>query len=108
MTKDDIKFYGTVIGCSIAALLFLILWGCYMYFGFTTGLWQKELAEHFCTLVVLPFTAAGAFIVVGLLRVTLGPIEFEVTGLKFKGASGPILLWCLAFSTVTAAVKLLW
>lgn len=56
----------------------------------------------------VPCAAAAAMFVVLLLRTTQGPIEFEVIGVRFRGASGPIVMWVLTFLSVIAAIKLLW
>jgi len=86
----------------------VVLFGLYTYYGFSSGIWQKQLDEHFSVLVVLPFGALFAFVVVMVFRATSGAIEFEVVGLRFKGASGPIILWCMAFMSIVAAVRILW
>jgi hypothetical protein len=45
---------------------------------------------------------------VSLLKVTSGPIEFEAIGFKFRGASGPIVLWVFCFLSIAVAFHLLW
>ena len=42
------------------------------------------------------------------LKATAGPIEFEAFGLKFRGASGPMIFWLITFFGFIAAVKVLW
>lgn len=86
----------------------LLLFGLYTYYGFSSGIWQKKLDEHFEALVGMPFCALFALVVLILLRATYGPIEFEVPGFRFKGASGPILLWCIAFMALVTALRILW
>ena len=56
----------------------------------------------------LPAAAAGAFLVVMLLRNTEGPLEFEGLGFKFKGASGPVILWALCFLVIASVIRMLW
>jgi hypothetical protein len=56
----------------------------------------------------VPFCGAMAMFVVLLLRATQGPVEFEAAGMKFRGASGPIVMWVLCFIAAIAATKLLW
>jgi len=106
--QEKVKFYFmiTLVGAFIFVSLTLL--GFYMYYGFTSGVWLKLLEEHFSVLVVIPFGAGCALIVVILLRATQGPIEFEGLGFKFRGASGPIVLWCIAFLALMAAVRILW
>jgi hypothetical protein len=56
----------------------------------------------------IPFCAGTAMFVVLILRATQGPAEFEGLGFKFRGASGPIVMWVLCFLALVAATKLLW
>ena len=37
-----------------------------------------------------------------------GAIEFEVLTVKFRGASGPVVLWTFAFLAIVAGIKVLW
>lgn len=64
--------------------------------------------SHFAATVGLPSAALAALCIVVFLESASGPIEFEGLGFKFKGASGPIVLWMLCFLAITAAIKLLW
>jgi len=74
-----------------------------------SGNWLIELAKtHYAALVGTPMSAVAAFCVVSLLKVTHGPIEFEAFGFKFRGASGPIVLWILCFLSIVAAFHILW
>jgi hypothetical protein len=69
--------------------------------------WFLRLVEmHYAALLGGPAAAATAFYVVTLLKVTSGPIEFEALGVKFHGASGPIVLWIFCFGAVVAAIYL--
>lgn len=63
--------------------------------------------NHFAATVGLPSAALAALCVV-FLESTTGRIEFEGLGFKFKGASGPIVLWVVCFLAIAAAIKLLW
>ena len=64
--------------------------------------------EHFPAVVGLPSAAIASLCVVVVLEGTAGPVEFEVPGLKFKGAAGPIVFWVVCFLTITVAIHLLW
>ena len=68
----------------------------------------KITRDHYAAVVGTPMSAVTAFCIVSLLKVTSGPIEFEAFGLKFHGASGPIILWIISFLSVIAAFHLLW
>ena len=56
----------------------------------------------------VPFSAALALAVVLMLRTTQGPVRFRALGLRFDGASGPIVMWVLCFLATSAAIKILW
>ena len=69
----------------------------------------KELAlKHYPTVVGLPSAAAAALFIVLVLKAAAGPIEFEVPGFKFKGGSGPVILWALCFLSIVAGIKTVW
>lgn len=63
---------------------------------------------HFSAVVGLPSAALAALCIVMFLEHSSGAIEFEGMGFKFKGASGPIVLWVFCFLAIAGAVKLLW
>ena len=46
------------------------------------------------------FGVIVAFSIVLTLSFATGDIEFEAPGFKFKGASGPIVLWVLCFVAI--------
>jgi len=61
---------------------------------------------------VLPFAGVSfssglSLLIVLTLRFTVGPIEFEGLGFKFRGASGPVVLWVLCFLAIVAGLMLL-
>jgi hypothetical protein len=51
--------------------------------------WQCFIKDQFPVIVALPMAGLGALFVTLVLRISSGPIEFEVAGLKFKGGSAP-------------------
>lgn len=86
--------------------------GCVFYafvrFGHTGDLWIPIAKEHFAAVVGLPTAALGSLCIVLVLRISVGPLEFEAVGFKFKGAAAPIVFWLLCFLAMTAAIKMLW
>ena len=66
------------------------------------------LQKHFAAMVGTPLSAMTSYCLVSLLKVTNGPIEFEAAGFKFRGASGPIVLWLFCFLAIGAVFHLLW
>ena len=71
--------------------------------------WLLDIArEHFAATIGLPFAALAALVIVVILEISAGPIEFDGFGLKFKGAAGPVVFWILVFLAISASIKLLW
>lgn len=71
--------------------------------------WLTQLLEqHYAAIVGIPMSAIGAFCVVTLLKITHGPIEVEGFGVKFRGASAPIVFWILCFAAFVWSLRLLW
>jgi hypothetical protein len=66
------------------------------------------LRDHFSVTVGLPFAAVVSLLVILVLRETTGKLEFEAIGFKFRGASGPVVLWVLCYLAITLSIKLLW
>jgi hypothetical protein len=80
---------------------------------FVIGQWnnpaiRKVVIEHLQAAVGLPVAGVFAFLLVALFRTTEGRIQFEVVGLKFDGAAGPIIMWILCFLAITVSIRLLW
>jgi hypothetical protein len=72
------------------------------------GFFTRITLEHFPAVVGLPASALAALSLVLFLENRSGPIEFEAVGFKFKGASGPAVLWAMCFLVIVFAIKLLW
>ncbi|MEO0699829.1 MAG: hypothetical protein AAFY81_08955, partial [Pseudomonadota bacterium] len=70
--------------------------------------WSKVIFDHFAATIGLPMAAAAAFLVVSFFKTVDGPIKIEVLGLKFEGASGPILMWVIVFGAITGGIAVLW
>ena len=79
------------------------------YRGTTDEILQAIVREHFRALYGIPACAIVALVLVFILRVAEGPIEFEAPfGFKFRGASGPIVLWVLVFLACVVAALAMW
>ncbi len=70
--------------------------------------WKTLIREQFPVLVGLPMAGLGALFVTLILRISSGPLEFELAGLKFKGAAAPIVFWIVSFLSIVVSIKLLW
>ena len=69
---------------------------------------HKLVMAHLQAAVGLPVAGVFAFLLVALFRTTEGRIRFEVVGLKFDGAAGPIIMWVLCFLAITVSIRMLW
>jgi hypothetical protein len=66
------------------------------------------IEKQYAATIGIPLSAISSACLVLLLRATAGPIEFEGLGFKFRGASGPAVLWIFCFLAMILALKLLW
>lgn len=65
--------------------------------------------QHYAAIFGLPSAALLAFMLVVVFEARFDNIEMEIANLvKFRGASGPIILWILCFLSIASAIKLLW
>ncbi len=96
---------------SIMATTAILLFSVFGLTMSSPGNRERLLAEIFAhapASIGIPFCSIIAMFVVLMLRATQGPVEFEAIGLKFRGASGPIVMWVLCFLAMILAMKLLW
>ena len=68
----------------------------------------RVIERHYAATLGVPLSAISSACIVILLRATAGPIEFEALGFKFRGASGPVVLWLFCFLAMIFALRLLW
>ena len=88
-------------------LFFLAVTGFTGYYYFVTvGLGWVGKPET-VRLATIGFSIILSLFVVLMLKFSSGPIEFEVIGFKFKGASGPIIMWVICFLVIVLAFSLL-
>jgi hypothetical protein len=101
-----IVFLFAGIGMALAALItwFLIFWN--IFFNFENR--EEILRNHFLAVVGLPVAAFFAFVLVFFLRQTTGQIEIEGFGFKFRGVSGPLVMWVICFVAIASVIKMLW
>lgn len=70
---------------------------------------EGVLQSHFAATVGMPAVAALAFLLVITFEARFDAIEMEFFGIvKFKGASGPIILWVLCVLTMASCIRMLW
>jgi hypothetical protein len=102
----------------------IIVWSAILGAAFFSGIgvlpivrayWQaqpwvvKIIQQHYAATVGLPAIAVLAFLIVITFEARFDPIEMEFFSIvKFKGASGPIILWAFCFLTMACCIRLLW
>jgi len=70
--------------------------------------WQSLIRVQFPVIVGLPMAGLGALFLTLILRISTGPLEFEIGGLKFKGGAAPIVFWIIIFLSISVSIGLLW
>jgi hypothetical protein len=104
----NIVIWMMIIGAAAIASSYTLLLTLWVWRGDS---WVIEIfRDHFAAMIGLPFAALLSFILVVLLEVRFDSIEMEAFHgfIKFRGASGPIVLWILCFLSITASIRLLW
>ncbi len=93
---------------ALAAIITCSFFGVLVHSFWTDKQWVDIAKEHTSAVVGLPIATIAAFMLVSILQVTSGKIEFEGLGFKFCGASGPAVLWIACFIVLVIGIKLLW
>lgn len=95
-------------------VVFLMAFGAFVLYKLSTfhqtpgDYWKTLVHDQFPVIVGLPMAGLAALFLTLILRISTGPIEFELAGLKFKGAAAPIVFWVIIFLSITTAIALLW
>ena len=102
--------WAAVIGTALWAGYFFVFLIYQSIVGSSTSdnWFLRMVQDHPAATVGVAMSAITAFCLVALLEITRGPIEFEAVGFKFKGASGPVILWVFCFLAMIFGVWLLW
>ena len=95
-------------------VVILTLFGLFLIFKLATvhntpgDYWSSLIREQFTVMVGMPLSGLGCLFLTLVLRISTGPVECEVGGLKFKGAAAPIVFWLICFMVCIVGMKLLW
>jgi hypothetical protein len=93
----------------VGAVVYGVTFFAFAIYGMIHREWIEQLAkDHFAATIGLPCAALAALLLVTILEMNAGRIQFKVFGFEFKGAAGPIVMWVLCFLAIAAAIKLLW
>ena len=118
-TENDIAGISTLRRWIVwAAVVGTALWAGYFFVfliyqsivgSATSDNWFiKMVQDHSAATIGVAMSAITAFCLVAILEVSRGAVEFEALGFKFRGASGPVVLWVLCFLVMIFGVWLLW
>jgi hypothetical protein len=98
-----------LIVIALGSFTAVFLYGAVITMTGAQGEWLMQIAQkQFPATIGLPFAALAALSLVLILEFRAGKIEFEGFGFRFRGASGPIILWVISFLAITTAIKMLW
>jgi len=77
-------------------------------FLYSGNAWHPIAFEQLPTIVGLPMASTASVFIVLILRLSSGPIEFEIGPLKFKGGAAPIVFWILCYLSIALTIKMMW
>ncbi len=83
-------------------IIFTFSWivlGLSLIFGYRIY-WDAPIDPSFVPFMCVGFGVIVAFAIVISLSYAAGELEFEAPGFRFKGASGPIVLWVVCFLAI--------
>src|SRR5215831_12590308 len=109
-TREDKE---RLVGIVMAAILitFQVVASGAMFYAMLRipGLFESVLKEHFAGILGATMSVMTALVIVVIFRVAAGPIEFDTPfGFKFKGASGPVVLWVFTYLACVSGMVALW
>jgi hypothetical protein len=112
--NQNSQIKATILNCLawVAATL-IVAFSIYIFYimarrGYESKVWLPIAQKHFAVVVGLPMAAITSLFIVLVLEYVSGKIEFEIPGIKFKGAAGQIIFWIICFLTIVSSIKLLW
>ena len=91
----------------ICSFIFFVI-GISVNYGYRMY-WNSPLHPSFMPFVFIAAASILAFTVILALDIAVGgsgTIEFEIVGQKFRGASGPVVLWVLTFLSIMLGLRL--
>lgn len=93
----------------LGAMFYGATFFAFAIYGMVHEEWVEDTArQHFAAAIGLPCAALAALLLVTILEINAGRIEFKAFGFEFKGAAGPIVMWVFCFLAITAAIRALW
>ena len=107
--EDKERTIGIVMACILVTFQTLLSGAMFYVMLRIPGLFEEALKEHFAGILGTTMSVMTALVIVVIFRVAAGPIEFETPfGFKFKGASGPVVLWIFTYLACISGMVALW
>ena len=106
--NESLKKYVTATIVIIGVAMMAAILTSQVYFAISSGLLSRIVSEQFAATFCVPIAFVSALILVLILRISAGPVEFKFWGFEFRGASGPLVFWILCFLAIVWAFKMMW
>ncbi len=105
--RREATLWAVLIGGGLFGFYFLIF---IVYFTYISpDQWLIQVAKaHYAGAIGLPLMAIAALLIVSTFRITAGELDFELFGMRLKGAAGPVVLWVIVFLAMVLGVWVLW
>src|SRR5688500_7118246 len=87
-----------ILAVTLIGFAIFFFWN--LYLGFSEKLWAPIFARHFLAIIGIPVAVVTAVAVVQFFRGLHGPIEVQIAGSRFLGATGPVILWVFCFLAI--------
>ena len=111
--RSDLDALAKRLAISLAVVASVLQFGILCYFTYVSSdpsrQWLRNIViQHPAATIGTPLCAVIATCIILLFKASSGPIEFEFLSIKFKGGSGPAVIWIVAFLAISYSMKLLW
>jgi hypothetical protein len=109
-TREDKERLVGIVMASVLITFQIVASGAMVYAMLRIpGLLESVFKEHFAGILGPTMSVMTALVIVVIFRVAAGPIEFDTPfGFKFKGASGPVVLWVFTYLACVSGMVALW
>lgn len=95
VVKWIVLFISTAVSFGVLSFLVYGIWSGRGITDVNWGILQVVVAFYLSIIVVL------------ILKFSIGPMEFEGFGFRFRGGSGPLILWVICFSVIVGGMSVL-
>lgn len=104
MQNDSVtKYLGQLV-----IVIFVMVLTYLVVFGWTNETFNNLVVCQFKVIVLIPVAALFSFVLIALFQSFSGNVEFKLLGMEFSGASGPVVMWVLAFISIVISINFLW